>query len=852
MSQTIKLKRSSIPGAKPLVGQLELGEIAINTSDGKVFAKINDGTEQVIEIAGRYFPTRLDDIITVDGVATYNLTKNASPFEASLAEAMLVSVNGVTQEPIESYTVSGSTITFIPALSSTDVVDYIVDLGKAIPISQELNDVVETVGEISKDLTGFVNRTDSSLSFDAGTRTLTLTPQSTAIVYYKGKEFSISSPLSIIISTTAGGRYIRFDPTTQQLVEKPVGTFADFKEDILVAYIYWDGTQAIIFGDERHGADRDTQWHVSQHLDVGAVWRRGGDITYVTDDDAQTSLGFTDIQIADEDVVHDIVHSAAPAAPYEQIISTNAQLPVIYLNGTTYTQTSPSAVPWLAGANRAQYNSIVAETGSLVEAANGKFICYWVIATNDSINPLKLVAGQVEHNNENAAINETFSDYGLPLPEVVPMYKVILNVDDTNVNNSAKVTINSVYELYGRQSSALQVFDTVGTSTDYINVATFTDGTLTLSGEGDAGASVSLDGRYQLASEKGAANGYASLDSEGKVPTTQLPALALTDVSVVADEAARLALTVEEGDVAIQSDTGSSYIYDGASWLELSSTETDPIFTGSTVSNITDGTGFLVNDGAGNWSYDNTNYLSAVPAEYLTETEGDARYLQSFTESDPVFTGSTVSNITDGTGFLVNDGAGNWSYDNTNYLSAVPAEYLTETEGDARYLQSFTETDTLESVTGRGASSTNAINITNTTTSTSSSQGALTVTGGVGIAENLNVGGSITVQKYFIETYSNSGSISSGTSTFDLANGSVFSIVASGSFNAVFDSVPPAGGVSWTLRVTNNGTAHTIGWPVGILWSGGEVPPPSTGVDIYTFFSIEGTVYGSLSVRNAS
>jgi len=142
---------------------------------------------------------------------------------------------------------------------------------------------------------------------------------------------------------------------------------------------------------------------------------------------------------------------------------------------------------------------------------------------------------------------------------------------------------------------------------------------------------------------------------------------------------------------------GEALIWNGSNWVpgivSGEGTETDPVFTASTVSNITNGTGFLVNDGAGNWSYDNTSYLSAIPAEYLTETEGDARYLQSFTETDPVFTASTVSNITNGTGFLVNDGAGNWSYDNTSYLSAIPAEYLTETEGDARYLQSFTETD---------------------------------------------------------------------------------------------------------------------------------------------------------------
>ena len=49
-----------------------------------------------------------------------------------------------------------------------------------------------------------------------------------------------------------------------------------------------------------------------------------------------------------------------------------------------------------------------------------------------------------------------------------------------------------------------------GGSTDYINAATFTDGTLTLSGVGSASASVSLDGRYALSNDIPDLSGYAT------------------------------------------------------------------------------------------------------------------------------------------------------------------------------------------------------------------------------------------------------------------------------------------------------------------------------------------------------
>jgi len=50
MAQKVVLKRSTVPGKVPLVGDLVLGELAINTADGKLYIKKNDGTESIIEI----------------------------------------------------------------------------------------------------------------------------------------------------------------------------------------------------------------------------------------------------------------------------------------------------------------------------------------------------------------------------------------------------------------------------------------------------------------------------------------------------------------------------------------------------------------------------------------------------------------------------------------------------------------------------------------------------------------------------------------------------------------------------------------------------------------------------------
>ena len=48
MANTIKHKRSSTPGSTPSASDLEEGEIAINTADGEVFVKKQNGSVQKV------------------------------------------------------------------------------------------------------------------------------------------------------------------------------------------------------------------------------------------------------------------------------------------------------------------------------------------------------------------------------------------------------------------------------------------------------------------------------------------------------------------------------------------------------------------------------------------------------------------------------------------------------------------------------------------------------------------------------------------------------------------------------------------------------------------------------------
>jgi len=50
MANTIKLKRSAVSGKAPAVGDLQLGELALNTYDGKLYTKKDNGTASIVEI----------------------------------------------------------------------------------------------------------------------------------------------------------------------------------------------------------------------------------------------------------------------------------------------------------------------------------------------------------------------------------------------------------------------------------------------------------------------------------------------------------------------------------------------------------------------------------------------------------------------------------------------------------------------------------------------------------------------------------------------------------------------------------------------------------------------------------
>jgi len=84
------------------------------------------------------------DNLTASATASYTLQKDSANFSPSSANQLLVSLNGVIQKPGTSFTVSGSTLTFSSALSSSDSIDFILAMGEPLLVGTPSDGAVNT------------------------------------------------------------------------------------------------------------------------------------------------------------------------------------------------------------------------------------------------------------------------------------------------------------------------------------------------------------------------------------------------------------------------------------------------------------------------------------------------------------------------------------------------------------------------------------------------------------------------------------------------------------------------------------------------------------------------------------
>lgn len=305
----------------------------------------------------------------------------------------------------------------------------------------------EEFAVLQKEPTGFPNRTDSTISFNNGTRTFTIQPAVTSYDFYiKGTKYTKNAAINLVLPNTAGNHFIYFD-NTGTLTSTQVFTSAIITDFAFVSIVYWntDTSLRTYFAEERHGLVMDGETHAYLHTVLGARYISGGALVGFQVDgtgNLNTNAQFTsDLgSIRDEDI---LVSYAA-----------QSQIPILYRQGQLWRKKTADAFPLIysgtagyTGANnRIPYNQFTLGSWQLTQAAANRFVLVHFFATNDQDNPVIGIQGIAEYQTipdaRQAANSEIASLSGLPFAESVALGSVIFETS-SSYSNTPRARVRS-------------------------------------------------------------------------------------------------------------------------------------------------------------------------------------------------------------------------------------------------------------------------------------------------------------------------------------------------------------------------------------------------------------------------
>lgn len=285
----------------------------------------------------------------------------------------------------------------------------------------------------TKEPTGMLDRSESTISFDNATRTFSITPTGEKFTYFiRGERFDISTTNTVQITDTEGLWYIYYNSSGALVASQ---TAWDFElPQVFVAIIYWDSTnkKQIIFGEERHGLVMDWATHKRLHEVTGSqigkeqfklfnyIIRGDGSLN------SHAQIAVEPGSLYDEDIRIDILDKATPTNGFEQTLSPIAKLPVYYKLGPNgdWRKKDATDYPLYESAGMTPfYNEWTGSTWKLTNVTDKRYITMAVCITNNIFEPVIAVLSQGEHTSIINSIKHI--DYeriqflkGLPFTEI--------------------------------------------------------------------------------------------------------------------------------------------------------------------------------------------------------------------------------------------------------------------------------------------------------------------------------------------------------------------------------------------------------------------------------------------------
>jgi len=152
MAQIVKLKRTSVSGKVPTISNIELGELAMNTYDGRIFFEKNDGSATIQEILTTNAGRAITGSININGAIT------ASYFKGDGSALTNIQATVSEQVTVTSSFESESTIDVAHNFSSKNVIVSVYDSNdnQIIPQTVSLTDTDNVRVVLSSAQSGFV------------------------------------------------------------------------------------------------------------------------------------------------------------------------------------------------------------------------------------------------------------------------------------------------------------------------------------------------------------------------------------------------------------------------------------------------------------------------------------------------------------------------------------------------------------------------------------------------------------------------------------------------------------------------------------------------------------------------
>jgi hypothetical protein len=203
------------------------------------------------------------DAISATATDTFNLLVGGVAISPQSAQHCLVSLNGILQAPISSYTISGSTIVFASAITTSDSIDFITVLGDVLDIGAP-SDATVTNAKLAQDIISGETElavapasTDEFLISDAG-----VLKRVDASLVGRGKVGQIVSAIKTdtanTTSTTAvtTGLSVTITPTATSskiLLQANIGAAANSAANNRTYFAFNGGNTATYIGDAATG-----------------------------------------------------------------------------------------------------------------------------------------------------------------------------------------------------------------------------------------------------------------------------------------------------------------------------------------------------------------------------------------------------------------------------------------------------------------------------------------------------------------------------------------------------------------------------------------------------------------------